>query len=63
MHECGKHLLHSTYELACAEHETTISHMKDIVEILNSKIKEIRPQNRYIQNYIDSCHKESESHT
>ena len=34
--------------------------MKEIVEIYNNKIKEIRYTNRYMQNYIDSCHKEPE---
>ena len=60
MYECGKKKLHSTYDRACAEHETTTSQMKDIVDILNYKIKEIRPQNRYMKNYIDNCYKESE---
>ena len=33
--------------------------MREIVKILNSTIKEIRSTNRYLRNYIDSCHKES----
>ena len=33
--------------------------MKEIVDMFNSEIKEIRSTNRYMQNYIDSCHKES----
>ena len=60
MYECGKNFFHSIYEYACAAHAMTISQMKDIVEILNCEIKEIRSTNRDMQNYIDSCHKEPE---
>ena len=60
MYKCGKNLLHSTYERACAAYETTISQMKEIVEILNSEIKQVHSTNQGMQNYIDICHKESE---
>ena len=60
MYERSKSLLHSTHECVCAVHETTTSHMKDIVDIFNSEIKETRSTNQDMQNYIDSCHKESE---
>ena len=55
-----KHLLHPMYELACAAHEKTINQMEDILEIFNYEIKEIHSTNRDTQNYIGSCHKESE---
>ena len=46
MYECCIHLLHSMYERACAAYQTTISHMKEIVEIFNPKINEICSTNR-----------------
>ena len=60
MYECSKQLLNPTHEHACAAHGTTISHMKNIVEILNYGIKEISSTNQDMQNYIDSCHNEPE---
>ena len=39
MYEWGKHLLYPTYECMCASQEITISKMKEIVKIYNSKIK------------------------
>ena len=33
MYECGKHLFNPMYECACAAQETTISKMKEILEI------------------------------
>ena len=33
MYECGKHLFNSNYERTCVAQETTISKMKDIVDI------------------------------
>ena len=41
MYECGKHLLNSMYERICATHETTISKIKEIMEIFNYDIKDI----------------------
>ena len=41
MYECGKHLLHSMYEHICATHETTISKIKEIMEIFKYDIKDI----------------------
>ena len=56
---CGNHLLHLMYECACTAHDMTIVQMKDIGEIFNYEIKDIRSINRDIQNCIDSCHKKS----
>ena len=53
MHECGKHILHSKSERACAAHETTISNIKEIVEILNYEINDTRSTNRDMPHYID----------
>ena len=39
MYECGKKLLHSTHERACAAHDTPIDQMKEIVDIFNYEIK------------------------
>ena len=39
MYECGKQLLHSTYEWACTAHITTISIIKVTVDIYSSEIK------------------------
>ena len=39
----------------CKAHETTFNSIKEIVEILNDEIKEIRSKNRDIQPFIDSC--------
>ena len=54
MNEHVQHM-HST----CAAQVTTISNIKDTAEIYNSEIKDICSINRDIQEYIDSCHKES----
>ena len=43
------------YEKVCEAHEITINQMKQIVEIFNSDIKEIRFTNQDMRNYIDSC--------
>ena len=59
MYECGENLSRSTYERACKLHKTTISLMKEIVEIFNFYIKEILSTNQDMWNYIDNCHKES----
>ena len=42
IYECGKKILQSTYEHAWAEQDTTISMMKEIVDIYSSEIKDIR---------------------
>ena len=39
MYEWREHLFHSAYEYACTAQETTISKMKDIVDIYNYVIK------------------------
>ena len=59
MYECGKYLLHSSYERRCAAREMTISKMKYIVEIFDSEINKIRSTNQDMLNYIDSYRKES----
>ena len=60
IYECVKKLLDLTYEHVCTAQETTISKMKDIVDIYNSYIKEISSTKWYMWEYIDSCHMESE---
>ena len=60
IYEYGKHLFHSMSERSCTLQETTIINMKDIMEIYNYDIKEIRSTNRDMKSYIDNCHKESE---
>ena len=48
------------YERVCASQETTISMMKEIVDIYSSEIKWIRSTNQDMKNYIDSFRKYSE---
>ena len=59
MYECGKYLLHSSYDHAYAEDETTINQMKEIMEIFNSEIEEILSTNWDTRNYIDIFRKKS----
>ena len=60
MDEWGKYLFHSKYERACASQDTTISNMKEIVEIYKFEIEEICAINRDMRGHIDSCHNESQ---
>ena len=63
IYKCRKNLLHSAYKHACTSHERSISHIKEIVEIIYYEIKEICSTDQDMHNYIDSYHKESERHT
>ena len=54
IYECGKHLVHSTYERVCTSQENTTNKIKEIVESFNSYIKEIRSTNQDMKTYIDS---------
>ena len=63
MYEGVKYLLHSTYELTCAAHETNISKMKEIVEIFSSEKKGYTFHKPIHAKYIDSCHKDPEKRT
>ena len=60
IYEYGKHFFHSTYECSGAAQDTTLSKMKYIFDIYNSEIEELRAINQYMQEHIDSCHKEPE---
>ena len=60
MYACGKHLFHSTYELACASQEINIINMKYIVGMYISEIEEIHTIDWDMREHIDICFKESE---
>ena len=62
MYEHDKKFRNSTFERAYPAQETTISHIKLMFESLYYETKVLSAMKRYLQNYIDSCHKESERH-
>ena len=60
MYECRKLLFQSEYEREYTAQEKTGSKMKEIIDIYNYVVKEVRSINREMRGYIDSCHKEPE---